>query len=140
MIIPSCSPFFILVSVTTVWRQSHMVPRMWSLTYCYSLTEFNVLSVFHLYLKKCGFYYVCGHMHYMRFKLWYYMFKVILFGAVSSAWQWNCQINQILFVFMLILGIVNLFILAYILMFTSLVCWYYKCLCLFSLRTLCLVS
>ena len=64
-----------------------MVPRMWSLTYCYSLAEFNVLSVFQLYLKKCGFYYVCGHMHYMRFKLWYYMFKVILFGAVSNAWQ-----------------------------------------------------
>lgn len=86
MMIPSCSPFFILVSVTTVWRQSHMLPPMWPLTYCYSLTEFNVLSVFQLYFKKCGFYYVCGHIHYMKFKMWNYMFKVILLGAVSSVW------------------------------------------------------
>lgn len=63
-----------------------MLPPMWPLTYCYSLTEFNVLSVFQLYFKKCGFYYVCGHIHYMKFKMWNYMFKVILLGAVSSVW------------------------------------------------------
>jgi hypothetical protein len=54
---------------------------------------------------------VCGHMHCMKFKIWIYMFKVILFRAVSIVCYGNCQINQKLVVFMIILGNVNLFIL-----------------------------